>query len=246
MIRILILLTTCMFSCAMLSQNVVIDSVKYNDSYRTVRLLLPENYKLSANHKVLVMLDAQNLFDEKTSYAGEWQVDEYVKSLPLEQQAIVIGVDHGNALRMNELTPYKNEKYGGGDAAHFMEWLVQEALPQISKKYGINMVSGQTAIAGSSLGGLFAHYAALSHPELFRAAGVFSPSYWFSEEFYGFVQNQPIAANQLFYLSAGTAESKDMIPDMQRMYELMRNKTKNYVLYKKEIKDAQHNEAQWR
>jgi hypothetical protein len=37
-----------------------------------------------------------------------------------------------------------------------------------------------------------------------------------------------------------------MIPDMQRMYELMRKKTKNYVLYKKEIKDAQHNEAQWR
>ena len=108
------------------------------------------------------------------------------------------------------------------------------------------MVSKQTAIAGSSLGGLFAHYAALSHPALFRAAGVFSPSYWFSEDIYEFVQNQPIAANQLFYLSAGTAESEDMIPDMQRMYKLMRSKTKNYKLYKKENKDAQHNEAQWR
>ena len=124
MIRILTLLTTCMFSCAMLSQNVVIDSVKHNDSYRKVRLFLPKNHELIATCKVLVMLDAQNLFDEKTSYAGEWQIDEYVKSLPLEQQSIVIGIDHGNALRMNELTPFKNEKYGGGDASLFMDWLV--------------------------------------------------------------------------------------------------------------------------
>jgi predicted alpha/beta superfamily hydrolase len=225
---------------------VVIDSVAYGDGFRTVRLLLPLNHDLSASHNVLVMLDAQNLFDEKTSYAGEWLVDEYLKTLPASEQAIVIGIDHGNALRMNELTPFKNEKYGGGDATLFMEWLVKEALPQINKKYEIQMVSGQTAIAGSSLGGLFSHYAALSHPEVFMAAGVFSPSYWFSEDMYEFVENHPISGNQLFYLSAGTAESEDMIPDMQRMYELMRNKTKNYKLYKKEIKDAQHNEAQWR
>jgi alpha-glucosidase len=37
------------------------------------------------------MHDAQNLFDTKSSYAGEWNVDE-IDSL----KAQVVGIEHGN------------------------------------------------------------------------------------------------------------------------------------------------------
>jgi alpha-glucosidase len=49
------------------------------------------------------MHDAQNLFDSKTSYAGEWNIDEKLDSINAE--LIVIGIEHGNDKRMDELTP---------------------------------------------------------------------------------------------------------------------------------------------
>jgi len=56
------------------AQKVFIDSVAYQDGYRTIRVFLPKDYE----HKttpLLYMLDGQNLFDEKTSYAGEWMLE---------------------------------------------------------------------------------------------------------------------------------------------------------------------------
>jgi predicted alpha/beta superfamily hydrolase len=64
-------------------------------------------------YSVIYMHDAQNLFDAKTSYSGEWNVDEKLDSL--KAPVIVVGIEHGNEKRIDELTPYKNEKYGGGN-----------------------------------------------------------------------------------------------------------------------------------
>jgi alpha-glucosidase len=46
-----------------------------------------------------------NLFDSKTSYAKEWNIDEKLDSINAE--LIVIGIEHGNDKRMDELTPNK-------------------------------------------------------------------------------------------------------------------------------------------
>jgi predicted alpha/beta superfamily hydrolase len=48
------------------------------------------------------MHDAQNLFDSKTSYVEEWNIDEKLDSI--NAQLIVIGIEHGNDKRMDELT----------------------------------------------------------------------------------------------------------------------------------------------
>jgi predicted alpha/beta superfamily hydrolase len=48
------------------------------------------------------MHDAQNLFDSKTSYVEEWNIDEKLDSINAE--LIVIGIEHGNDKRMDELT----------------------------------------------------------------------------------------------------------------------------------------------
>jgi alpha-glucosidase len=79
------------------------------------------------------MHDAQNLFDSKTSYAGEWNIDEKLDSINAE--LIVIGIEHGNDKRMDELTPFKNDKYGGGNADAYLEFIVKTLKPQIDQKY---------------------------------------------------------------------------------------------------------------
>jgi alpha-glucosidase len=76
-------------------------------------------------------MNAQNLFDSKTSYAGEWNIDEKLDSINAE----LIGIEHGNDKRMDELTPFKNDKYGGGNADAYLEFIVKTLKPQIDQKY---------------------------------------------------------------------------------------------------------------
>ena len=84
------------------------------NTLKTIWVYLPIDYQNSEKrYPVIYIHDAQNLFDAKTSYVGEWKVDEYMDQLT-ENESIIIGIEHGNEKRIDELTPYKNKKYGGG------------------------------------------------------------------------------------------------------------------------------------
>ncbi|MBK7634993.1 MAG: hypothetical protein IPJ13_12445 [Saprospiraceae bacterium] len=49
---------------------------------RRIWMYLPKDYNTSAKtYPVLYMHDGQNLFDKKTSFSGEWGVDESLDSL---------------------------------------------------------------------------------------------------------------------------------------------------------------------
>ena len=104
-----------------------------------------------------------------------------------------------------------------------------------------------TTILGSSLGGLLAFYAAVKYPETFGNAGVFSPSFWFSNRIFELVSQTDISPNSRFYFLVGSDESDEMVPDQQKMVELLVTKgvakdhIKNIV-----IENGQHNEALWR
>src|SRR5436190_4067352 len=61
---------------------------------RRVWVYLPAGYSLSQKHyPVLYMHDGQNVFDDATSYAGEWGVDEFFDSTKLKS-CIVVAMDH--------------------------------------------------------------------------------------------------------------------------------------------------------
>ena len=66
------------------------------------------------------MHDAQNLFDAKTSYMGEWNIDEKLDSL--NAQVIVVGIEN-TTQRMEELTPCTHPKYGGGKADQYLDFI---------------------------------------------------------------------------------------------------------------------------
>ena len=92
-------------------------------STKKIWLYLPKNYATSTKkYPVIYMHDAQNLFDAKTSFAGEWNIDEKLDSL--NAQVIVVGIETTDK-RMEELTPYKNAKYGGGNADAYLEFIVK-------------------------------------------------------------------------------------------------------------------------
>jgi predicted alpha/beta superfamily hydrolase len=213
---------------------------------KKIWIYLPKNYATNKkNYSVIYMHDAQNLFDSKTSFAGEWNIDEKLDSL--QAQVIVVGLEHGNEKRMDELTPFKNEKYGGGKAEDYLEFVVKTIKPKIDSLYRTKTNAKNTLIMGSSLGGLASFYATLKYPEIFGKAAVFSPSFWFSEEIYKYAQKTSKIKSKIYFL-CGDKESDDMVTDLNRM-EYLLNTKRCYCLNlneKKIVKGGQHNEKLWR
>jgi len=82
---------------------------------RTIRVYLPGGYTTSKKrYPVLYMHDGQNLFDNATSFAGEWGVDEFMDSTHLKK-CIIVGIDNDGGKRMSEYNIYDNEKFGKGE-----------------------------------------------------------------------------------------------------------------------------------
>jgi predicted alpha/beta superfamily hydrolase len=169
---------------------------------KKIWIYLPKNYKTSEKkYPVMYMHDAQNIFDAKTSYVGEWNVDEKLDSL--QAQVIIVGIEHGNDERFEELTPYKKKEYGGGNADNYLEFIVKTLKPTIDSKYRTKTNSKNTAIMGSSLGGLVSYYAIIKYPEIFGKAGLFSPAFWFNRKEIIELTNQTPKLNAKFISFVG-------------------------------------------
>ena len=215
------------------------------DTIKKIYVYLPLDYETSnKKYPVIYMHDAQNLFDAKTSYAGEWKVDETLDSL--KANVIIIGIEHGNNKRLEELTPYKNEKFGGGKADLYLDFIVSNLKPYVDKTYRTKSNKSNTAIMGSSLGGLVSFYAGLKYPKVFGKIGCFSPSFWFSDEIYKLMENTK-KINTKIYFMCGDSESENMVADMEKMENLIREKRCDCLHLTKMIvvKDGKHNENLW-
>jgi predicted alpha/beta superfamily hydrolase len=214
------------------------------DSSRRIWLYLPYNYQdTKKEFPVIYMHDAQNLFDSTTSYAGEWHIDETLDSL--KAQVIVVGIEHGGEDRLHELTPYRNEKHGGGGADVYLDFIINILKPQIDKDYRTREKAKDTVIFGSSLGGLVSYYAVLNYPDTFGKAGVFSPSFWFTDDMYDLTEAAEAIDSKIYFM-AGDSESEEMVRDMEKMEKLLLKKVKNKSqVNKKIVKGGQHSEALW-
>lgn len=213
---------------------------------KTIWVYLPKNYKNSEKaYSVIYMHDAQNLFDASTSYVGEWNVDEYLDTIS-EDETIIIGIEHGNEKRIEELTPFTHEKYGGGKGNLYIDFITNTLKPFVDTTYRTKTGSKNTAIIGSSLGGLISLYAIIKHPDVYGSAGFFSPALWINPEIYALVESSEIPSASRFYFLVGSEEGESMVPDQEKMVALLKSKgvdTKNII--DKVVTGGKHNETLW-
>ncbi len=217
--------------------------------YRRIWIYLPPDYYSGSDaYPVLYMHDGQNLFDDKTAFAGEWQVDETLNRFYLDGKKIpiVIGIDNGGSRRIDELTPWVNPQYGGGEGKLYTRFIVETLKPYVDSAFRTLLDRKHTAIMGSSLGGLLSFYAALNYQDVFGMAGIFSPSFWFSDSVWRFVRMHPAKQQVRLYLLCGGNESAEMVPDMMTMKDSLEAVGfLNKNIFSKVVPGGQHNEKLW-
>jgi predicted alpha/beta superfamily hydrolase len=149
---------------------------------RDILVYLPPSYPTAnQTYATLYMHDGQNLFDEATSFAGEWRVDEALEKLAEEGiEAIVVGVPNTGAERLQEYSPFHDARFGGGRAADYVKFIVETVKPLVDAAFRTTGERDGTATIGSSMGGLISLYAFFERPDVFGAVGAVSPSVGFA------------------------------------------------------------------
>lgn len=217
---------------------------------RKLRLYLPPGYRSGQErYPVIYMHDGQNLFDDATSFVGEWGVDELMNELSTSHgiKAIVVGIDNGGGDRIHELNAWDHAEYGKAEGKEYMEFVVEVVKPYVDANYRTKTGRAHTAIMGSSLGGLISHYAVYEYPETFGKAGIFSPSYWIADGVFDFTRDKSIPSDTRLYLLAGGKEGYTMDVDMVKMskFILTQGHPKTSIKWKVNP-EGEHNEKFWR
>jgi len=219
------------------------------DRNRRIWIYLPPDYtSFGKRYPVIYMHDGQNLFDTQTSFTGEWEVDETLNEIfsPSTPVPIVVGIDNGGGHRIGEYTPWVNPEYGGGDGSLYIDFIVETLKPFIDENYRTRPDRNNTAIMGSSLGGLISHYGSLKFQDIFSMVGIFSPSYWWSDSIWDFTSTTGKQQEMRFYQMCGDQESESTVADMQLMDTYLQNAgfSESERLFKV-IAGGQHNEQLW-
>jgi len=228
---------------------------------RDLLVYLPPSYKTGeSRYPVIYLHDGQNLFDAVTSFAGEWLVDETMEALSEEgYEAIMVGISNTKD-RLNEYSPFRDGKRGGGRGDLYLDFIVQTVKPLIDSSLRTLADRENTGIMGSSMGGLISLYAFFRRSQIFGFAGAMSPSLWFGRDaIYDYIENVPFTSGRI-YLDAGTREygegrrwtsipwrSRRYYASIRRMNRLLARKgyrPRRELLYVEE-QWANHEEAAW-
>jgi hypothetical protein len=173
---------------------------------RHVEIWLPPGYDdaPSMRYPVLYMHDGQNLVDPRIANTGvDWGVDEAVVRLVergVIPPIIVVGV-WSTAERGPEYSPWQR-------APDYARFLIEELMPRVNADFRTLTGAQNTAVMGSSMGGLLSFYLVTHHPDVFGACGCVSTHFPLSEA----------VAAQVFP-GAVTADHPDTIPYVIRDIE---------------------------
>jgi predicted alpha/beta superfamily hydrolase len=225
-------------------------SPQFNNS-RTLILYLPPSYSENPlkRYPVLYMHDGQNLFQAQTSSFGtEWQVDENINSAVnggRMDEVIAVGI-YNTANRIAEYTPCCDPSFGGGAANTYERFLIDTVKPFIDQSFRTLPSKENTAVMGSSLGGLLSFYLAQRNPAVFSKAGCMSSSFWWNNQALTVqVEQATTRVPVKFYIDAGT--SSDGLPETTRMDNALladgyvQGRDVNFVT----AQGGSHNEASW-
>jgi predicted alpha/beta superfamily hydrolase len=241
------------------------DSLKHHHHFesaflpndRPVTVWLPPGYEQDRerHYPVFYLHDGQNLFDPAAAFAGNpWYVDETAERLIRNREIrplILVGV--GNSPdRLREYGP-RTRRIGVADLAkNYGRFLTEELKPFIDKNYRTLTGPTDTAVGGSSMGGLISLHLARWHPDVYGLCAALSPSLWWNRTaFLRTVKTRTAwLRNCRLWLDFGTRETpsgqglvnaRDLA---EKFRELGLRDERDFAF--REIPNGEHNESAWR
>ncbi|MBL8899364.1 MAG: alpha/beta hydrolase [Planctomycetes bacterium] len=163
-----------------------------------LRIFLPPGYAENPlrRYPVFYMQDGKNLFFPEEAFLGsEWNVDEVLQLLDAANavdRAIVVGIHSGDRLR--EYTKPGYELYARS--------VVEEVKPVVDRRYRTLETPADTAVCGSSLGGVVSFYMAWQYPQVFGYAVCMSSTFGAHDDLIERVLAEPRCPAK-FYLDSG-------------------------------------------
>ncbi|MEO6394068.1 MAG: alpha/beta hydrolase-fold protein [Pyrinomonadaceae bacterium] len=141
-----------------IGESISIGSARLNE-VRTVQVYLPPNYSRSRQkYPVIYALDGE-VTGSVTTTAAQFLTSAV--AIPQIPEAIIVAVMNTDR---NRDMPVPTE-YGKRGEANFLTFLANELIPAIEKQYRTEPLR---ILLGHSQGGLFAHYALTTRPEVFQ------------------------------------------------------------------------------
>jgi predicted alpha/beta superfamily hydrolase len=235
---------------------------------RPVDVWLPPGYDDgAARHPVLYMHDGQNLFEPGRAFGGqEWHIDETLERLLAEGRVrapIVVGIwnspDRALDYMPRKAVTADTFSLGlGGEVLRtadirsdaYLAWLTGALKPAIDARYRTLTGPRDTAVMGSSMGGLISAYALAEYPDVFGGAACLS-THWPAGD--GAVidwlaAHLPPPGRNRLYFDYGTATLDALYPPLQaRMDAALRAAgwTEGRDRVTRRFEGAEHSEAAW-
>lgn len=222
---------------------------------RDLVVYLPPGYQEQPDRRfpVLYMHDGQNLFDGATSFVQgqDWHVghsaDAEIRAGRVEP-LIIVGIYNVGKARIQEYTPTKAPRLGGGRADRYGRFLLDEVMPFVNSQYRVQLGPQNTGIGGSSLGGLVSLFIGLSRPDVFGKIAALSPSVWWNQRvIHTFTAGMNVESRPRIWLDIGTREGPRIVEDVERYRDILvrRGWQCERDLHYERLDGAEHNEAAW-
>lgn len=213
---------------------------------RDIAVWLPPDYDIDATKRfpVLYMHDGQNIFDPAlTAFGMDWKMDETTDSLIRQGKMpsiIIVGIYS---------THFRDAEYSYTDSGYaYMRFIVEELKPFIDNTYRTLKGRRNTAVMGSSMGGLISLMLVWEHTDVFSKAACLSPAFkikslnylQFMEKYNGFKKDIKIYID-----NGGVGLEKELQPGIEETIRFLENSgyKSNLSVYFDE--NAEHNENAW-
>lgn len=154
---------------------------------RNIYVYLPESYETEKDKRypVLYMHDGQYAFKKSENTNGSWNAHLVADKLIAEgkiKEIIIVAVPNMGSERGSEYAhgdvPFVKELKLEAKGLLYEDFLINDLKPFIDKNFRALTDSADTALLGSSMGGLVTYNIGFRNPDVFGCLGMMSPAFF--------------------------------------------------------------------
>jgi len=205
-----------------------------------VRVFHPPGYHENPfeTFPVIYMHDGQNLFFPEEAFGGRtWRIEETLRvldSMNLIRRVIVVGVHPVD----------RTEDYTNGGYLDYGRFLVEDVKPWVDANYRTKPGPADTAVMGSSLGGVVSFFLAWQWPEVFGNAACLSSTFGWRDDLLARVESEPGRDIRVYLDSGWPGDNYEVTRSMRHALQRRGFEEGKSLLYLA-FPNAAHNEDAW-